>query len=96
MVEAEERCALVEDVEEDTFVRFIEFMYTADYAVPDPIIDLSLLEEEVPPAPDEEVRAEEEPAAEEATTVEETQGFNRGPDPQTVEDFGDFLPTKKK
>ena len=91
MVEAEEKCALIEDFEEETFVRFIEFIYTADYAVPDPLIDLPLLEEEVPPAPpaDEEVPAEEEPAAEEATPVVKTQGFKWG------SNFEDFLPTKK-
>ena len=59
MVEAEERCALIEDVEEETFVRFIEFMYTNDYAVPDPDIDFTSIEE----APAEEPALEETPPA---------------------------------
>jgi hypothetical protein len=74
MIEAEERCALIEDVEEETFVRFIEFMYTNDYAVPDPDLDFTSIEE----APAEETPVCEEtptwadaPATEEAPAIEE-------------------------
>jgi hypothetical protein len=38
MAEAKESCALLEDVDESTFVRFVEYMYTNDYLVPDPVI----------------------------------------------------------
>jgi len=38
MAEAKESCAFLEDVDEGTFVRFVEYMYTNDYSVPDPII----------------------------------------------------------
>ena len=38
MAEAKESCAFLEDVDEDTFVRFVEYMYTNDYSVPDPVI----------------------------------------------------------
>ena len=65
MVEAEERCALIEDVEEETFVRFVEFMYTNEYAVPDPDLDITSIEE----APTEEAPAcEEIPPADEWPT----------------------------
>ena len=36
MIEANQRCATFEDVDEDTVVQFIEFLYTKDYTVPDP------------------------------------------------------------
>ncbi|KAL2418236.1 hypothetical protein ABEF95_005767 [Exophiala dermatitidis] len=36
MSEAEERCAYIEDIDEATFNRFVEFAYTGDYSVPDP------------------------------------------------------------
>lgn len=38
MAEAKESCAFLEDVDEGTFVRFVEYMYTNDYSVPDPVI----------------------------------------------------------
>ena len=38
MAEAKEGCATLEDVDEDTLVRFAEYMYTNDYSVPDPVI----------------------------------------------------------
>jgi hypothetical protein len=38
MVEAKESCAALEDVDEGTFVRFVEYMYTNDYSVPNPVI----------------------------------------------------------
>jgi hypothetical protein len=38
MAEAKESCAFLEDVDEDTFVRFVEYMYTDDYSAPDPVI----------------------------------------------------------
>jgi hypothetical protein len=38
MAEAKESCAFLEDVDEGTFVRFVEYMYTSDYSVPDPVI----------------------------------------------------------
>jgi hypothetical protein len=38
MAEAKESCAILEDVDESTFVRFVEYMYTNDYSVPDPVI----------------------------------------------------------
>jgi hypothetical protein len=38
MAEAKESCAFLEDVDEDTFVRFVEYMYTNDYPVPNPVI----------------------------------------------------------
>jgi hypothetical protein len=38
MAEAKESCAFLEDVDEGTFVRFVEYMYTNDYPVPDPVI----------------------------------------------------------
>jgi hypothetical protein len=38
MAEAKESCAILEDVDEGTFVRFVEYMYTNDYSVPDPVI----------------------------------------------------------
>src|ERR1700733_507674 len=38
MAEAKENCAILEDVDEGTFVRFAEYMYTNDYSVPDPEI----------------------------------------------------------
>ena len=41
MVEARERCAHLEDTEEDTFIRFLEFAYTGDYSVPEPDLVLS-------------------------------------------------------
>jgi hypothetical protein len=37
MAEAKESCATLEDVDEGTFVRFAEYMYTNDYSVPDPV-----------------------------------------------------------
>jgi hypothetical protein len=36
MTEAKERCALFEDIDEETFVRFCEYAYTGDYPVPSP------------------------------------------------------------
>ena len=36
MAEAKERCALFEDIDEETFVRFCEYAYTGDYLVPSP------------------------------------------------------------
>ncbi|KAL2408143.1 hypothetical protein ABEF95_001363 [Exophiala dermatitidis] len=36
MSEAEKGCAHLEDIDEDTFNRFVEFAYTGDYSVPDP------------------------------------------------------------
>jgi hypothetical protein len=38
MVEAKERCAHFDDIEESTFSRFVEFAYTGAYSVPDPKI----------------------------------------------------------
>jgi BTB/POZ domain len=38
MAEAKESCAILEDADEGTFVRFVEYMYTNDYSVPDPVI----------------------------------------------------------
>jgi hypothetical protein len=40
MTEAREKCAFLEDIDEDTFMRFIEYLYTDDYSVPDPEIVL--------------------------------------------------------
>ncbi|EXJ94856.1 hypothetical protein A1O1_03254 [Capronia coronata CBS 617.96] len=36
MTEAQELCAHLEDIEPDTFIRFMEFAYTGDYTVPNP------------------------------------------------------------
>jgi hypothetical protein len=38
MTEAREKCAFLEDIDEDTFMRFIEYLYTDDYSVPEPEI----------------------------------------------------------
>ena len=38
MAEAREGCAVLEDVDEQTFVRFSEYAYTGDYPVAEPII----------------------------------------------------------
>ena len=35
MVEATEKCAVLEDVDEDVFVRFCEFAYRGDYDIVD-------------------------------------------------------------
>lgn len=40
MIESEQQCARLEDIDEDTFVRFLEFAYTGDYSVPHPDIVL--------------------------------------------------------
>jgi len=40
MTEAREKCAFLEDIDEDTFMRFIEYLYTDDYSVPEPEIVL--------------------------------------------------------
>ena len=92
MVEAEERCALIEDVEEETFVRFIEFMYTNDYAVPDPDIDFTSIEE----APAEEPALEETPPADDWQREAE---LVADPEPEPVADpFPEelFISGKKK
>ena len=41
MKEANGGCARLDDVDSDTFSRFLEFVYTGDYTVPDPEIVLS-------------------------------------------------------
>jgi len=38
MIEATKGCANLHDIEEDTFIRFLEFTYTGDYSVPEPVI----------------------------------------------------------
>lgn len=38
MSEAKEGCALLEDVEEQTFVQFSQYAYTGDYSAADPDI----------------------------------------------------------
>lgn len=38
MIEANEGCAWLEDIDEDTFTRFGQYAYTLDYPVPDPDI----------------------------------------------------------
>lgn len=38
MSEAREGCALLEGIDEDTFVRFCQYAYTGDYVAADPII----------------------------------------------------------
>ncbi|EXJ88778.1 hypothetical protein A1O3_01842 [Capronia epimyces CBS 606.96] len=42
MVEANEQCATLEDIDEETFIRFVEFAYTGDYLVPAPKLVVSL------------------------------------------------------
>ncbi|PVH91542.1 hypothetical protein DM02DRAFT_704448 [Periconia macrospinosa] len=44
MVESETRCAKIEDVEVEGFIRFCEYAYRGDYTVP--------MWEELPPEPD--------------------------------------------
>ncbi|KAJ9603940.1 hypothetical protein H2200_011462 [Cladophialophora chaetospira] len=41
MVESEREYAAIEDVDEDTFIRFIQFAYTGDYAVAETVVVLS-------------------------------------------------------
>ncbi|KAL6252370.1 hypothetical protein RBB50_000088 [Rhinocladiella similis] len=36
MLESEQRCAVFDDVDEDTFLHFLEFAYTGEYTVPPP------------------------------------------------------------
>lgn len=38
MLEAKEKCALLEDIDDDTFVRFSQYAYTGDYIAADPEI----------------------------------------------------------
>jgi hypothetical protein len=40
MTEAREKCAFLEDIDEDIFMRFIEYLYTDNYFMPDPEIVL--------------------------------------------------------
>jgi hypothetical protein len=35
MTEAREKCAFLEDIDEDTFMRFIEYLYTDNYFISD-------------------------------------------------------------
>lgn len=39
MTEAAERCAYLEDIDETTFIQFVEYAYTGDYSVPEPGLD---------------------------------------------------------
>lgn len=72
MSEAQEKCAAIEDVDEDTFVRFNEFLYTGDYSVPRPEILLT----------SEDIASEDElnRTGETSSTIEQP------PEPSTVND----------
>lgn len=61
MSEAKEGSALLEDIDEHTFVRFSQYAYTGDYATPDPeiLLDASVIAttstlDETPPDPTKE------------------------------------------
>lgn len=99
MVEAQEQCAKIEDVDETTFVCFIEYAYTKEYSVPEP--EIVPIAEEAPP---EETPAEEAPAVEDADwpVAEEMPDPEPEPEPfiwsnsfHKKSKKGGFLETKK-